>query len=141
MRKVYPSLIASSIVSVQPMSQPASLIFYLKHRYKGAFILKSGFYVLVGTWIHNDKELLLLREFSGDPDEECVYVDVAENMTEPGQDQSKQQYQLRVEFENGDIKEGNQEFIDTNVDIKFHKDGICHDFKFIRKEMAAVCLT
>ena len=32
-RKSYPKLIADSLVGVQPMSQPASLIFYIRYRY------------------------------------------------------------------------------------------------------------
>lgn len=32
-RKSYPRLIADSLVGVQPMSQPASLIFYIRYRY------------------------------------------------------------------------------------------------------------
>lgn len=32
-RQVYPTLIADNIVSVQPMSQPASLIFYIKNKF------------------------------------------------------------------------------------------------------------
>lgn len=33
-RKVYPKLIAEKLVSVQPMSQPASLEYYIKHKVK-----------------------------------------------------------------------------------------------------------
>ena len=32
-RKSYPKLIADNLVGVQPMSQPASLIFYIRYRY------------------------------------------------------------------------------------------------------------
>jgi hypothetical protein len=32
-RKAYPKLIADNLVGVQPMSQPASLIFYIRYRY------------------------------------------------------------------------------------------------------------
>jgi hypothetical protein len=34
-RRVYPSLIANELVGVQPMTSPASLVFYLKYRYAG----------------------------------------------------------------------------------------------------------
>ena len=33
LRKSYPKLIADNLVGVQPMSQPASLIFYIRYRY------------------------------------------------------------------------------------------------------------
>lgn len=33
LRKSYPKLIADSIIGVQPMSQPASLLFYIRYRY------------------------------------------------------------------------------------------------------------
>ena len=33
LRKSYPKLIADSLVGVQPMSQPASLLFYIRYRY------------------------------------------------------------------------------------------------------------
>lgn len=32
-RKSFPKLISSNIVGVQPMTQPSSLVFYIKHRY------------------------------------------------------------------------------------------------------------
>lgn len=32
-KRTYPSLIASKLVGVQPMTQPASLIFYLRYKY------------------------------------------------------------------------------------------------------------
>ena len=32
-RKIYPTLVMNKIVSVQPMTQPSSLIYYLRHRY------------------------------------------------------------------------------------------------------------
>jgi len=32
-RKAYPKLVADKLVDVQPMTQPASLIFYIRHRY------------------------------------------------------------------------------------------------------------
>lgn len=34
-RRVYPNLIANELVGVQPMTSPASLVFYLKYRYTG----------------------------------------------------------------------------------------------------------
>ena len=34
-RRVYPNLIANELVGVQPMTSPASLVFYLKYRYSG----------------------------------------------------------------------------------------------------------
>lgn len=32
-RRVYPSLIANNLVSVQPLQSPTGLIYYLRHRY------------------------------------------------------------------------------------------------------------
>jgi hypothetical protein len=34
-RRIYPQLIANNIVSVQPMMGPASLAYYLRHKYSG----------------------------------------------------------------------------------------------------------
>lgn len=34
-RRVYPNLIANELVGVQPMTSPASLVFYLKYKYTG----------------------------------------------------------------------------------------------------------
>ena len=34
-RRVYPNLIINDLVGVQPMTSPASLVFYLKYRYQG----------------------------------------------------------------------------------------------------------
>lgn len=41
-RRVYPNLIANELVGVQPMTSPASLIFYLKYRYSGLVESKAS---------------------------------------------------------------------------------------------------
>lgn len=40
-RRVYPSLMASNIVAVQPLSGPSGLVFYLRHRYASEFRMPS----------------------------------------------------------------------------------------------------
>ena len=47
MKRVYPALIANDIVSVQPMSQPSGLLFYIDIDYEyagvvGPSVSKSG---------------------------------------------------------------------------------------------------
>jgi len=34
-RRIYPQIVANNIVSTQPLSEPASLIHYLRFRYSG----------------------------------------------------------------------------------------------------------
>lgn len=46
-RRAYPSLIASKLVSVQPMTQPASLIFHLRHKYSNPISFDNVYYAVV----------------------------------------------------------------------------------------------
>jgi len=40
-RRVYPNLVTNELVGIQPMTSPASLVFYLKYKYSGLVELES----------------------------------------------------------------------------------------------------
>lgn len=55
-RRIYPSLIANKIVSVQPLAGPSSLVYYLKHQYS-----KNRGQMQEETWTVKKKKKVVWR--------------------------------------------------------------------------------
>ena len=57
-RRIYPSLIANKLVSVQPLVGPASLVYYLRHQYSKN---KGN---IADTWVIKKKKKVIWRSIT-----------------------------------------------------------------------------
>lgn len=55
-RRIYPSLIANKIVSVQPLAGPSSLVYYLRHKYS-----QNKGTMQDDTWVVKKKKKVIWR--------------------------------------------------------------------------------
>lgn len=142
-RKVYPKLIADNLVGVQPLGQPASLIYYLRHRYsKTMLFLEEGFYTFVDIVKMGGNSILIVREVTEEPGQEFVHIKPAPKMLEDANKKDdfedkglvSANHEVIIEFENGDTATGTQ-FTSSAV-----FDDINKVVEFNQKNMAAICL-
>ena len=110
-KKVYPRLIASQLVGVQPLSQPASLIYHLRYRYARSVSFDNVYYAIVAI---KRGELILSKNIET-PNVECVLTKRLSDKV------------FAIVFENGTVRRFSKYTVDENglIVIKI---------KFIRKE-------
>lgn len=105
MRKVSPKLLADKLVGVQPLSQPASLIHYLRYRYandgKFAFAMFDKGYARI---LEFTDEFLIIDADLQTPNCECVRIKITDELVKLKDPRGV--VVIEVTFENGSIKRG-----------------------------------